>query len=175
MNGKFLAKLIIFLISYFLICAIIYFVSYFSLTKKIFIDVPGFRAVQKSLYYGPYLEVWQNKLECVTYDESLIYVPRIGSCRHRNVEFNTILNFTERGRLMPDIINKNNKPIIVLGDSHAMGWGVNDNETFSYILQNLSRTPVYNLAVSSYGTVREVIRLEKSNLIEKSRLSPGLN
>ena len=30
--------------------------------------------------------------------------------------------------------NPEKRPIVVLGDSHAMGWGVNDNETFSYIL-----------------------------------------
>ena len=168
MSGKFFAKLFILFVTYLFVCAIIYFVSYFSLAKKIFIDLPAFRAVQKSLYYGPYLEVWQNKHDCVTYDEELIYVPKIGACRHKNAEFDTTLNFTKNGRLMPKIKNKNTKPIIVLGDSHAMGWGVNDNKTFSYVLQNLSKTPVYNLAVSSYGTVREVIRLEKSGLLEKS-------
>ena len=168
MSGKFFAKLFILFVTYLFVCAIIYFVSYFSLVKKIFIDMPAFRAVQKSLYYGPYLEVWQNKHDCVTYDEELIYVPKIGACRHKNAEFDTTLNFTKNGRLMPKIKNKNTKPIIVLGDSHAMGWGVNDNKTFSYVLQNLSKTPVYNLAVSSYGTVREVIRLEKSGLLEKS-------
>jgi len=168
MRGKFFAKLFILFVTYLFVCAIIYFVSYFSLVKKIFIDMPAFRAVQKSLYYGPYLEVWQNKHDCVTYDEELIYVPRIGACRHKNAEFDITLNFTKNGRSMPKIKNKNTKPIIVLGDSHAMGWGVNDNKTFSYVLQNLSKTPVYNLAVSSYGTVREVIRLEKSGLLEKS-------
>ena len=168
MSGKFFAKLFILFVTYLFVCAIIYFVSYFALVKKIFIDMPAFRAVQKSLYYGPYLEVWQNKHDCITYDEELIYVPKIGACRHKNAEFDTTLNFTKNGRLMPKIKNKNTKPIIVLGDSHAMGWGVNDDKTFSYVLQNLSKTPVYNLAVSSYGTVREVIRLEKSGLLEKS-------
>ena len=168
MSGKFFAKLFILFVTYLFVCAIIYFVSYFALVKKIFIDMPAFRAVQKSLYYGPYLEVWQNKHDCVTYDEELIYVPKIGACRHKNAEFDTTLNFTKNGRLMPKIKNKNTKPIIVLGDSHAMGWGVNDNKTFSYVLQNLSKTPVHNLGVASYGTVREVIRLEKSGLSEKS-------
>tara|TARA_B100000029_G_scaffold512563_1_gene609553 strand:- start:2090 stop:3136 length:1047 start_codon:yes stop_codon:yes gene_type:complete len=168
MIGKFLGKLVILLISYLLICAIIYFVSFFSLTKKKFIDLPGFRAVQKSLYYGPYLEVWQNKSECVDYDEKLIYVPKIGSCKHSNAEFQTVLNFNKKGRINPNAPDKSKKSIIVLGDSHAMGWGVKDNETFSHVLQNLSKTPVYNLAVSSYGTIREVMMLEKSNLSKNS-------
>ena len=49
-----------------------------------------------------------------------------------------------------------------------MGWGVNDDETFSYILQNILKRQVYNLAVSSYGTAREIIRLNKTNLLRNS-------
>ena len=41
-----------------------------------------------------------------------------------------------------------------------MGWGVNDNETFSAILEQKINRPVYNLAVSGYGTQRELIRLK---------------
>ena len=69
---------------------------------------------------------------------------------------------------MPKITNKNAKSIVVLGDSHAMGWGVNDKETFSYFLQVLTKQPVYNLAVSSYGTEREIARFEKSGLLENT-------
>ena len=48
-----------------------------------------------------------------------------------------------------------------------MGWGVNDNDTFAALLEKKINRPVYNLAVSGYGTPRELIRLEKSNLIDK--------
>ena len=68
---------------------------------------------------------------------------------------------------MPKNIYSDKKGIAVLGDSHAMGWGVNDNETFSHFLAEKIKRPVYNLAVSSYGTKREIIRLEKSGLLEK--------
>ena len=37
-----------------------------------------------------------------------------------------------------------------------MGWGVNDDETFSHYLEKKLNKKVYNLAVSSYGTVREL-------------------
>ena len=43
-------------------------------------------------------------------------------------------------------------------------YGVNDNETFSALLENKINKPVYNLAVSGYGTIRELIRFEKSGL-----------
>ena len=46
-------------------------------------------------------------------------------------------------------------------------WSGNDNETFSYLLEKKINRPVYNLAVSGYGTVRELIRLRESNLLEK--------
>ena len=54
-----------------------------------------------------------------------------------------------------------------MGDSFAMGWGVNDNETFSYLLEKKINRPVYNLGVSGYGTVRELIRFKEANLLDK--------
>ena len=173
MISKLFARVFIFTILYLLVCALIYAISYFSLSQKTFINLPAFKAVQKNLYYYGqfgFIDIWQNKTECVSYDEELIYVPKIGSCRYKNAEFDTILNFEENGRLMPEIINNNANPIIVIGDSHAMGWGVNDDETFSYILQNILKRQVYNLAVSSYGTVREIIRLNKTNLLSNSNI-----
>jgi hypothetical protein len=40
-----------------------------------------------------------------------------------------------------------------------MGWGVDDDETFASIIASKVKVPVLNLAVSSYGTVREIMRL----------------
>jgi len=168
MIGKFLARIFIIIIVYLFISSLIFFISYLSLSKKKFIDLPGFRSIQENLYYNGFVDIWQNKSQCVIYDEILIYAPKIGSCEHTNAEFDTVLNFTKTGRLMPTIENNKNKSIIVIGDSHAMGWGVNDDETFSYVLQNISKIQVHNLAVSSYGTVREVMRLEKSGLSDNS-------
>ena len=50
-----------------------------------------------------------------------------------------------------------------------MGWGVNDDETFSHHLEKKINKNVYNLAVSSYGTVREIKRLKMSPYYEKSK------
>ncbi|MBM3359699.1 MAG: SGNH/GDSL hydrolase family protein [Betaproteobacteria bacterium] len=54
----------------------------------------------------------------------------------------------------------------MLGDSHAMGWGVDDHQTFAARLQALAGRPVHNLAVSSYGTARELGALERSDLLD---------
>ena len=104
MTGKLFGKAFILLIFYLFICSLIYFISYFALTKKNFIDIPVFKSIQRNLYYELFVEVWQNKPECVSFDEDLIYVPKIGSCKHQNAEFDTILNFTNSGRLMPKML-----------------------------------------------------------------------
>jgi len=171
MIGKLFGKLFVLVVFYLLVSAFIYTTSYIALSKKKFINLPGFKSIQKNLYWNSqfgFVEVWQNKSDCIRYDKDLIYVPKIGSCKYKNAEFDTILNFTANGRLMPKVNNSKNETILVTGDSHAMGWGVNDNETFSHLLQSSLETQVYNLAVSSYGTVREVMRLNKSDLLKNS-------
>ena len=40
-----------------------------------------------------------------------------------------------------------------------MVWGVNADETFASIIASKAEVPVLNLGVSSYGTVREIMRL----------------
>ncbi|MEE8526513.1 MAG: hypothetical protein V3T72_21470, partial [Thermoanaerobaculia bacterium] len=46
--------------------------------------------------------------------------------------------------------------IIVIGDSHAMGWGVGHEATFAQLVEEETGRRVLNAAVSSYGTVREL-------------------
>ena len=45
-----------------------------------------------------------------------------------------------------------------------MGWGVENNETFSSLLEKELNRKVYNLGVSSYATYRELLRFDKSKL-----------
>ena len=48
-----------------------------------------------------------------------------------------------------------------------MGWGVNDKETFSYLLEQKINRPVYNLGVAGYGVIRSLIRFQEFNLLDK--------
>ncbi len=112
------------------------------------------------------MHVWQGMKECVEFDEVLIYKPKIGKCHLVNPEFDTMLTFNQEGRVTPGEVSKAGA-IAVVGDSHAMGWGVNDSETFSAVLQRELGRRVYNLAVASYGTRRELLRLEASGLLNK--------
>ena len=49
----------------------------------------------------------------------------------------------------------------MLGDSHAMGWGVEQEEALPQVLARKSGRKVLNAAVSSYGTVREMLMLDR--------------
>jgi lysophospholipase L1-like esterase len=104
---------------------------------------------------------------CSEYDKYLSYRLRPGSCNFDNIEFNTIVNVNQDGfRAISDNTINDNKDctIAFLGDSHTMGWGVEDYETYASILTNKMQCKGYNMGVSSYGTVREILRLNESNI-----------
>ncbi len=166
--SKTLAIIFIFLINYIFVFFTVYILSAFLLIKSITPDLQLIRDYQRNFYqFGGIREIWQSNDECIEFDKDLIFAPKKTSCKFKNVEFNTTLTFDEYGRYSEHPKNSTNDGIVVLGDSHAMGWGVNDNDTFAALLEKKINKPVYNLAVSGYGTPRELIRLEKSNLIDK--------
>lgn len=155
------------LLAYCMLGAMVFFAALLALQKGVLLDMPWVTAAQKSLYRNGMVSAnsWLGQPGCILPDPELIYVPAPGACRFDDIEFQTTLTFTAEGR------NTGPKPpgmgIAVIGDSHAMGWGVNDLDTFSAQLQKLSGRPVYNLGVASYGTAREVIRLERSGVLDK--------
>ena len=56
-------------------------------------------------------------------------------------------------------------PVMVLGDSHAWGMGVDDDQTFTYILNQSSDYDFTSISCSSFGTPREF--LKASQMIRK--------
>jgi hypothetical protein len=52
--------------------------------------------IATDLYYLYEADLWQNKKECVQYDDKLLYKPSSG-CRFSNKEFSTYLTFSEAG------------------------------------------------------------------------------
>jgi lysophospholipase L1-like esterase len=162
-------------IFYFITCVSLYTISAAFFKNKKVINLPIFREFQINFSENiGNRVVWQGKKDCVEYDEELIYVPKINfTCEFSNVEYKTNLNFDEEGRKSNyrKILKENltdsefRKGIAILGDSIAMGYGVNDDQVLSVLLEKKIKRPVYNLAVSSYATDREIIRLSKSKLI----------
>ncbi len=105
--------------------------------------------------------------QCSEYDSSLFYtLKRSARFTFSNYEFTD--SFITNSSGLRDDENSLLKPeIICLGDSYAMGWGVQQDETFSSILGKQSGYNVLNAAVSSYGTARELknyYRLDTSNV-----------
>lgn len=159
------------LLAFSIYCAVgaaVYFASLLALQNNHLLDAPWFVSTQKLLYragIGHNRHNWITQRKCAVPDPELIWVPANGRCQFEDIEFQTVLSFTPDGR------ETGTKPkgrgIVVIGDSHAMGWGVNDNDTFAAHLQQLSGRPVYNLGVAGYGTIRELMRLEKSRVLEK--------
>ncbi len=157
---------------YLVIVVSIYFISYVTIRKNIILPYWPFIAFQKLEYFGypPIVGsriIWQSKPDCVEADDYLIYKPKDGVCRFTNPEFDISMTFGPRGRAVPPQPATEKKAIAVLGDSHAMGWGVNDDQTFSSVIAEKLKVDVFNLAVSSYGTRREVRRLLKSGLLDQ--------
>ena len=126
-------------------------------------NLEPFVSSQRLYYFGRHLggyrNIWQYQTDCVEVDDKMIYQPKMGVCNFENIEFKTRLTFGSNGRETSFGFDSEIPAIAVLGDSHAMGWGVNDDETFSAQLQKLTNRRVLNLAVSSYATERELGRL----------------
>ena len=104
--------------------------------------------------------------QCAQYDPALFYTLRPGRCLFVNREFESEFRINSLG--VRDNETSLQKPeIVVLGDSHAMGWGVGQNETFPELIENVLNKKTLNAAVASYGTAREMTmlaRIDTSNL-----------
>jgi len=156
---------------YFLFITVIVFsFSYVSLINGKTYDFFWVKSIQKQIYFKGYRNIWQNNTNCTDFDIHLLYKPKIGNCEFINPEFKTSLDFSEFFRDHNNLKENNifDDYLIVLGDSIAMGWGVNDDETFSYYLEKKLKKRVYNMAVSSYGSVREIKKLKLSPFYENS-------
>lgn len=108
-------------------------------------------------------KIIQYSSDCAKYDNELSYTLRPGKCHIENREFEIDFSINSAG--MRDNESSLDSPeIIVSGDSHAMGWGVNQDMTFSNLLEKKTGRSVLNAAISSYGTVRELKILDRVNL-----------
>ncbi|MBI5844505.1 MAG: hypothetical protein HZB23_07545 [Deltaproteobacteria bacterium] len=92
---------------------------------------------------------------CARYDPTLGYTLKPGTCTFSNIEFSNGFSVNQAG-LRDDAESLSEPEIIVAGDSQAMGWGVDQEDSFPQQLERLTGKKVLNAGVSSYGTVREM-------------------
>jgi lysophospholipase L1-like esterase len=104
--------------------------------------------------------------ECARHDPQLGYTLKPGACRHTATEFSNEYRINRLG-LRDDETSLDQPEVIVLGDSFAMGWGVEQEDSFAQVLERRSGMKVLNAAVSSYGTAREMLLLGR---LDTSRL-----
>jgi hypothetical protein len=106
-------------------------------------------------------EVLQAKCGRIVQNE-LIYTLEPGACHFVNAEFDTVLSI-DRDGFRNGPANQGDGPVklAVIGDSYAMGWGVSQAETFASLIAGDRRFAVRNLAMSSYGTARELFALKR--------------
>lgn len=112
------------------------------------------------------VNVIQMSDDCAMYNQRLTYTLKPGDCAFRNLEFDTKYHINSMG-LRDNEESLTSPDIIVLGDSYAMGWGVEQDETFADLIERGTNYKVLNAGISSYGTARQEIslsQLDKSNL-----------
>ncbi|WP_170377117.1 hypothetical protein [Ruegeria atlantica] len=128
----------------------------------------GIRAVDRlaQKIYWANVSYVQYLPECARYDPELGYTLQPGNCTFENTGFSTELVVNSAG-YRDDEASLDAPEIVVLGDSQAMGWGVGQGMTFADVIEAETGRKTLNTGVSSYGTVRELMtldRLDRSNL-----------
>ena len=97
------------------------------------------------------------------FDAELLYTLQPGAFTFSNPEFSTQYVVNREG-LRDNQRSLEQPEIIVAGDSYAMGWGVQQDESFPELLEHRTGRRVLNTAISSYGTVRERRVLDRIDL-----------
>ncbi|SDD84705.1 hypothetical protein SAMN04487996_102332 [Dyadobacter soli] len=98
------------------------------------------------------------------YDSSLTYRfrPNITG-RFKNAEFDVEIKTNSLG-VRDDDAALHNPSIVILGDSHGMGWGVEQAERFSEVIEKKFNINVLNTAITSYGSYRETKLLNELDM-----------
>jgi hypothetical protein len=97
---------------------------------------------------------------CSRYEAQLTYTLRPGGCVIRDREY-AVRYLVNSAGLRDDEASLDHPSVIVLGDSVAMGWGVEQEQSFAERLQKSTGLKVLNAGISSYGTVRELMLLDR--------------
>ncbi len=123
--------------------------------------IPSFLRTAFSQYYQiNYRKVIQVESNCSEYDPQFFYRlhPNV-QCNFSNIEFSTLIETNSAG-LRDDENSLAAPDVICIGDSYTMGWGVQQQEAFPQRLERISGLKVLNAGMSSFGTVRELRKLQ---------------
>lgn len=96
------------------------------------------------------------------YDPEVDYAFVPGDFTFENREYSTPFHVNSLG-LRDDESSLHAPDVIVLGDSHAAGWGVDQGESFAEQLERSTGLKVLNTAIPSYATPREIRMLKRAD------------
>lgn len=114
--------------------------------------------------YGEFKNTTNFNSELSRYDSLLTYRFKPNNeGRFSNLEFDIEIKTNSLG-VRDDEASLIHPSIVVLGDSHAMGWGVEHDERLSEVIERQLQIKVLNTAITSYGTYREQELLGEVNL-----------
>jgi hypothetical protein len=98
--------------------------------------------------------------DCMTFsDDAYFYKMRPGPCALDNIEYRSTITHDADG--FRNSRHPSEYEVAVIGDSHAYGWGVSDDQTFAHILASAHGYNTVNLAIPSYATMRELEALDR--------------
>jgi lysophospholipase L1-like esterase len=126
--------------------------------------VPGFHAIALRHYWLE-IDLIQWNPACAQWDPELSYTLRPGTCTFSNPGYNNEYRINTLG-VRDDEESLTQPDIVVLGDSHTMGMGVDQDETYASQLERMLNLKVLNTGISSYGTARELGMLQR---VDRSR------
>ncbi len=116
------------------------------------------------LGYLPWSYISSDNPSIYEVDEKLGWKSKKGFYEIRASEKHNIIskiNILDEGNRVVKIDNINKDKIIVIGGSFSQGWGVDDEETFSFKIQKkLDNYKVKNFGQGGYGTVQSYLLLE---------------
>jgi hypothetical protein len=129
--------------------------------------VPGFPRFGldnfvRNVYESSYRNIIQLEPAFARYDPVLTYTLKPGTFTFSNREFANDFYVNSLG-VRDDEASLLSPEIIVLGDSYAMGWGVGQNETYAELVEKKAGLKTLNTAIASYGTVREMMMLDRTD------------
>lgn len=97
---------------------------------------------------------------CARFDPELFYTLRPGRFRFRNREFDDVYRVNHLG-LRDTEAALRSPQVVVLGDSYAMGWGVDQDATLASVIGRSTGLRALNAGIAGYGTVREMRMLDR--------------
>ncbi len=139
----------------------IYAVFYCVKTNQV--KSPSFIQFSQDIYFDYLRNIPSFQAGLGQYDPDLFYTLKPNNSEpvvNSNIEFSNYYNINSQGT-RDDETSLDFPEIIMLGDSHTMGWGVDQEKSFSNLLEQTTKEKVLNTGIVSYGSARQYLMYKK--------------